>query len=76
MERVVKDPKFDLSNIDLEQTLQICLNIFPDGKSFLHKLAQVDIEDADQTSNVKHAVALFKAARNDIGDFFAGNSKG
>jgi len=25
---------------------------------------------------VKHAVALFKAASNDIGDFFAGNSKG
>ena len=47
MDRVVNDPKFDLDSIDLEQTLQICLNIYPDGKSFLHKLAQIDNEDVD-----------------------------
>lgn len=47
MDRVVNDNKFDLGNIDLEQTLQIALNILPNGKSFLHKLALLENENVD-----------------------------
>ena len=39
MDRMVKHPDFQVENIDQEQTLRICFNIFPKSQTLLHKLA-------------------------------------
>ena len=40
MEQAIYEPNFDLREIDPEQKIQACFNIFPSGQGILHHLAQ------------------------------------
>lgn len=39
MEQAMNEPNFDLREIDPEQKIQLCFNIFPNGRGILHYLA-------------------------------------
>ena len=45
LEKIRGKKLFALRDIDVEQQLHLCFNIFPGGKTALHKLAEVAIED-------------------------------
>ena len=38
-ESEVKYANFSMSNVEMEQKIQLCFNIFPNGRGVLHKLA-------------------------------------
>lgn len=39
MDQMLMRDDFDVSNVEAEQQLQLCFNIFPRGQGILHKLA-------------------------------------
>ena len=39
MELIISNPNFNIDNIDAEQKLQLCFNIWPKARGILHKLA-------------------------------------
>ena len=40
LERIIDDREFDFGNVDMQQILQMCFNVFPRIKSVFHRLAQ------------------------------------
>ena len=39
MDQILLRDDFDVGNVEAEQQLQLCFNIFPQGQGILHKLA-------------------------------------
>jgi hypothetical protein len=46
IDKIISAERFDINNIDEEQALQLCFNIFPRGMTILHKLAIGDVKSA------------------------------
>ena len=65
-EMEINDGNFSLPDVDLEQKIQLCFNIFPNGRGVLHKLAigtQGDPEQDDDFA-VGDQIQAFFATEN------------
>ena len=51
MELILKDDNFSVQDIEVEQAIQLCFNIWPGGRGILHKLALGVVSDDKE---VKH----------------------
>ena len=53
MELILKDDNFSVQDIEIEQAIQLCFNIWPGGRGILHKLALGVVSDDDTLINQK-----------------------
>jgi len=55
MELILKDDNFSVQDIEIEQAIQLCFNIWPKGRGILHKLALGKVTNSDNSyKNEQH----------------------